>query len=456
MEQKFKQRLETNCDMSDLPNSITPTFNYRAKCRHGESYDHDDNHLVLIASKTIIYCEEQDKEKEIPVYGRRTVGDCRCVQQADTSDLLLMNMGSGEFVDYVFLDRHLMARSDFGRTMSEEVLSRQRTLKNWNKTTKLTYELFRSAFDGYSALIKFQPDTWLCPNCGDSPSMIVADAKCVGPSRRKVKHITEFNAVENDNILEQGSFLKDRVFLSSQKERKKLQSLLSEKITGNEFLNSRDVTSENGILVKDLVRRLFTTYDEIPGSYVSFLSNISKACSVAGYVQVTCEEPLEILKSFCNHTDDIRTGNAENVRKLDKLKKELPAMWGNLCAIANLEGSNFLPGDISDITLKLIDIRQNTFLNARQRFSDDYVDHDGTEEPTQCYPAFNIFRYPKKYEINNRSDTDRCEKNYPQGSDFANGVFSIGCGCAVGITYGWELMLTGESSRNLFRFLMTR
>ena len=102
MEQKFKQRLETNCDMSDLPNSITPTFNYRAKCRHGESYDHDDNHLVLIASKMIIYCEEQDKEKEIPVYGRRTVGDCRCVQQADTSDLLLMNMGSGEFVDYVF------------------------------------------------------------------------------------------------------------------------------------------------------------------------------------------------------------------------------------------------------------------------------------------------------------------------------------------------------------------
>ena len=85
-----------------------------------------------------------------------------------------MNMGSGEFVDYVFLDRHLMARSDFGRTMSEEVLSRQRTLKNWNKTTKLTYELFRSAFDGYSALIKFQPDTWLCPNCGDSPSMIVS------------------------------------------------------------------------------------------------------------------------------------------------------------------------------------------------------------------------------------------------------------------------------------------
>ena len=95
--------------------------------------------------------------------------------------------------------------------------------------------------------------------------------------------------MENDNILEQGSFLKDRVFLSSQKERKKLQSLLSEKITGDEFLNSRDVTSENGILVKDLVRRLFTTYDEISGSYVSFLSNISKACSVAGYVQVTYE-----------------------------------------------------------------------------------------------------------------------------------------------------------------------
>ena len=51
--------------------------------------------------------------------------------------------------------------------------------------------------------------------------------------------------MENDNILEQGSFLKDRVFLSSQKERKKLQSLLSEKITGDEFLNSRDVTLDS-------------------------------------------------------------------------------------------------------------------------------------------------------------------------------------------------------------------
>ena len=48
MEQKFKQRLETNCDMSDLPNSITPTFNYRAKCRHGESYDPAAGNLLVV------------------------------------------------------------------------------------------------------------------------------------------------------------------------------------------------------------------------------------------------------------------------------------------------------------------------------------------------------------------------------------------------------------------------
>ena len=34
--------------------------------------------------------------------------------------------------------------------------------------------------------------------------------------------------------------------------------------------------------------------------------------------------------------------------------------------------------------------------------------------------------------------------------------YNVGCACDLNITFGYELMLTQESSHNLFRFLMCR
>ena len=73
-----------------------------------------------------------------------------------------------------------------------------------------------------------------------------------------------------------------------------------------------------------------------------------------------------------------------------------------------------------------------------------YVDWPINEEHSiQFYPGFRIFRYPKKYRVNGRSDSDFCEKAFNQKTDFSYDVF---------ITYGFELMLNKESAHNIVRY----
>ena len=68
-----------------------------------------------------------------------------------------------------------------------------------------------------------------------------------------------------------------------------------------------------------------------------------------------------------------------------------------------------------------------------------------------------LFRYPKKIKVNKTSKTsESCRKGFLKHSDFAAGIFTLGCCCEYNITLGFELMLEKESPRNLFRLLECR
>ena len=90
----------------------------------------------------------------------------------------------------------------------------------------------------------------------------------------------------------------------------------------------------------------------------------------------------------------------------------LPALWPNLLEILSLEKLRFIPNDVSEIVLSLVKIRNETFRNATQRDNEDYVPWEsiGEEHPTQFYPNWNIFRYPKKYDVSKTTDSDFCDK----------------------------------------------
>ena len=193
-------------------------------------------------------------------------------------------------------------------------------------------------------------------------------------------------------------------------------------------------------MVTDLVNYLADEWpEELPKPYLKFLNNISKATSLRGLLQVSNNEPLEFLKAYCNETVNIR--DVEHIQKLKIVMSELPAFWPILDSICLLENGNFLPELVSRIVLRILAIRQTMFERAVHRDETDYVDWNGREHATMCYPNLKLFRYPKKVKVNSKIDKDLCEKNFNSNSDFTAGIFSLGCACEYNTTLGMYFIL---------------
>lgn len=228
--------------------------------------------------------------------------------------------------------------------------------------------------------------------------------------------------------MEQGSLFDARVFLFRKCERQLVQRLLTEDISPDEFVQSDVLRSENSHILLPLVERIRDNWpDEIPQPYSRFIGNVCKPTSVAGYMQVTHDEPLLHLRAFCEQNLNLRS--SANKEKLQLMAKELPAFWPNLMEIMELENSQYLPQEVSQIVLKLLEIRRNTFQNSAQRNDDEYIawPSPDEEDPTQYYPNWEIFRYPKKYNVNAKNDSDFCEKSFEAKKGFAFRIFSVGC-----------------------------
>ena len=106
-----------------------------------------------------------------------------------------------------------------------------------------------------------------------------------------------------------------------------------------------------------------------------------------------------------------------------------------------LENGTFLPELVSRIVLRILAIRQTMFERAVHRDETDYVDWNGREHATMCYPNLKLFRYPKKVKVNSKIDKDLCEKKFNSNSDFTAGIFSLGCACEYNTTLGMYFIL---------------
>ena len=440
----------------DLPEKITPEFVEGFSCRkHGNTFDPNDSKLVQYSKNIIIYTETSEKVYNIKTYARRTIGGCRCKQQADTNNLLLWHLGKGKLIDYLFLSGYMHNMRANGTSKYGLYRSRCERLNSIGVKTSLTQKDFLRATNGFISRIVFNEDlkTFSCPKCGVAPKYLVADGKSDGPTKRKVEHLKELGTAEGDTgCLPQGSFHKDRVFTSVSAERQAICQVITGTLSVGDFLTDPGIETENGRLVVGLINRIAATWgDEIPKEYKKFMANICKQSSVAGLLQVTSNLPLTYLESFCHESLDIRS--VEEMDKLGFVQKQIPAFWPILTDILNLEGTKYLPVDVRAIVLKLVAMRRNTFINAATRNNEDYTDwlSPEAEDPTQFYPEFPIFRYPKRYTVSGQKDVDVCNKAFDEKRDFSYGVFSIGCCCDLNITYGFELMLCKESAHNFFR-----
>ena len=78
---------------------------------------------------------------------------------------------------------------------------------------------------------------------------------------------------------------------------------------------------------------------------------------------------------------------------------EIPHLWNSLKQILSLEKRlKYLPKEVSNVILRLIQMRTEMFRKSTQRKDEDYLDYDWDQEgevATQYYPNWRIIRWPR-------------------------------------------------------------
>ena len=314
-----------------FPQFIIPTYDENRTCeKHNNKFREDDNIAKLGSRHIILYHERGETIYEVDVYYRDSAGSCNCKQQFDGHEFMVLHIGGGKCVDYITLQSQLLSMVNSGTTTYGFHKTIVDNCKSLGSSFQLNYRSFLQACDGFVANLNFDfAACFSCTNCGINPKYFVGDGKAdIAPLQRKLKAhgIKELSPHPDDkNILEQGSKHEDRMFLVDKKEREKICELLTESTDMSAFCSTTPFSSTNGKLVGKLISRLSRTSSEhLPDCYKVFLSDVCKNSPVAGYVQVTRNKPIIILKQFCTNQLDIRNGHHQN--ELLEVKSQLPAL----------------------------------------------------------------------------------------------------------------------------------
>ena len=201
--------------------------------------------------------------------------------------------------------------------------------------------------------------------------MILGDAKMCAPLTIKLKHWTELQPHPDSEVLPQGSFFEDRVFIKRKPERKILHGIVEDPSTVGSIITSNQFKTENGKMMKKLLQFIYEKHGTIPKNYIKFIRDLSTSTGIDGYLQVTGNHGLELLKRVAQKSLDLRSST--NLKEIQLFRKEIPALYDALTQILKIENCQYLPNIVCSILFKIIKMRKDLVERAPERKSSDYI-----------------------------------------------------------------------------------
>ena len=182
--------------------------------------------------------------------------------------------------------------------------------------------------------------------------------------------------------------------MSNSTERSVVCTLLGNQMSMDDFLICPDIRTDNGRMIQSIVQFLDQNgYDVIPRAFNRFIKNVCLPSSARGFFQVSNFLSLDYLVSFYEETLPLK--DMEHLDELRFVSKEIPVLWPMLNDICNVVNTAFLPQSVSRVVMKLVEIRNNTFINCESREDTNYIPYDGLEHPTMFFPNHKLKWYPK-------------------------------------------------------------
>ena len=103
-QKKWIERINGNYN---FPPVFVPEVGEVLVCIHGYAFSESDGNLVRESENIILYTEQNEKVFNIPVFSRRSLGPCKCLQRLDGTKYLIWNLGQGRFIDFPVLYSYL-------------------------------------------------------------------------------------------------------------------------------------------------------------------------------------------------------------------------------------------------------------------------------------------------------------------------------------------------------------
>ena len=210
---------------------MIPDFLPQNKCEHGYEYHSNDESMLMDSPDIIVHTDEGSHIYPVEVFKRRSTGPCKCCQQVDGHKYLLFYVGSGSFVCYLTLNKWLLSHMRSGVTARSYLNTISDNCKTTGRKSSLKYDKWLEACDGFKANLEIDFDeAFTCIRCNNSPQYITCDGKALAPLKRKLKplKLSELSTHPEDyEVMPQGSYHQNRVFLCSKEERKVFTKLWS-------------------------------------------------------------------------------------------------------------------------------------------------------------------------------------------------------------------------------------
>ena len=165
------------------PDHLFPQYDKDKKCDCGNKFNGDDPK----ASKWIIYDDSVIHTGPVDIlvttYYRPTVGNCKCIQEYDGRDHLLINLNNKHLFTYVWLLSILHSTQATRYPLYSGFVSANysRVYGHNLPMPRHQYEYLRIAYNGFIRLLDLDLKVaFACSECRDNVDIIVIDATAVG------------------------------------------------------------------------------------------------------------------------------------------------------------------------------------------------------------------------------------------------------------------------------------
>ena len=102
-----KKKLDRIRGNYNLPEMLIPEYIESMKYKHGSQFKSNNDNLYRESTNFLLHSELSEQIFSIPVFARRSVGPCKCLQNVDGTKFLIWNLGNRRFIDFTLLHSYM-------------------------------------------------------------------------------------------------------------------------------------------------------------------------------------------------------------------------------------------------------------------------------------------------------------------------------------------------------------